>query len=106
MERALEGCTHVFIQNTLNKPPLTPTYKGPFCVLRKHTKYFTINLDSRIDNVSIDQIKAAHFIQPVSDPTPVNQPQPDVNEECDVTPAITFPCPPATQRTETNGLLK
>ena len=98
MERALEGCIHVFIQNTPNKPPLAPTYNGPFRVLRKHTKYFTIDLVSRIDNVSIDRIKAAHLIQPVSDLTPTNQPQPDVNEECDVTPVITFPCPPATPR--------
>ena len=79
MERALEGCTHVFIQNTPNKPPLDPTYNGPFRVLRKHTKYFTVELVSRIDNISIDRIKAAHSIQPVSDPTPANQPQPYVN---------------------------
>ena len=70
MEKALEGCTHVFIQNTPNKPPLALTYNGPFRVLRKHTKYFTVDLVSRIDNVSIDRIKAAHLIQPASDPTP------------------------------------
>ena len=73
MERVLEGCTHVFMQNTPNKPPLAPTYNGPFRVLRKHTKYFTVDLVSRIDNVSIDRIKAAHLMQPVSDPTPANQ---------------------------------
>ena len=98
MERALEGCTHVFIQNTPNKSPLEPTYNEPFRVLRKHTKYFTVDLVSCIDNVSTDRIKAAHLIQHVSAPIPVNQYQPDVNEECDVTPAITFPCPPATPR--------
>ena len=102
MVRALEGCTHVFIHNIPNKPsitpgqygpPLAPIYNGPFRVLRKHTKCFTVDLVSRIDNFSIDQIKAVHLIQPVSDPT-----QPYVNEECNVTPAITFPCPPATPR--------
>ena len=108
MKKALESCTHVFIQNTPNEPLLAPTYNGPFCVLRKHTKYFTVNLVSRIDNASIARIKAAHLIHPVSDPTPVNQPQPDANEECDVTPAITLPAnlQHRGQRTETNGLLK
>ena len=73
MEKAPEGFTHVFIQNTQLKPPLVPFYNSPFCVLRKHTKYFTAGLVSRINNVNIDQIKAAHLIQPASDPTPVNQ---------------------------------
>ena len=82
MGKALEDYTHVFSQNTPSKPPLVPTYNGPFRVLRKH----------------IDQIKAAHSIQPVSDPTPVNQPQLDTIEECDVTSAITLPWPSTTPR--------
>ena len=77
MEKDLEGYSHVFLQNTPSKPPLASTYNGPFRVLRKH----------------IDQSKAAHSIQPVSDPTPVNQPQLDTIEECDVTSAITLPWP-------------
>ena len=77
MGKDLEDYTHVFSQNTPNKPPLASTSNGPFRVLRKH----------------IDQIKAAHSIQPVSNPTPVNQPQLDTIEECDVTSAITLPWP-------------
>ena len=66
MKKALEGCTQAFIQNTPNKPPLAPTYNGLFGVLQKQTKYITVDLVSRFDNVSIDRVKAAHLIQPLS----------------------------------------
>ena len=98
MEKAPEACTHVFIQNTSKKPPLASAYDGSFRVLRKHIKYFTVDLVSRIDNFSIDRIKAAHLIHPVSDHPSVIRFQPNVTEECDVTPAITLACPSTTPR--------
>ena len=82
MGKPLEDYTHVFSQNTPSKSPLVPTYNGPFRVLRKH----------------IDQIKAAHSIQLVPNPSPVNQPQLDTIEECHVTSAITLPWPSTTPR--------
>ena len=64
LEKALNDCTHVFIRNPTNKPPLSPSYDGPFRVLSKHDKYYTVDLVTRVDNVSIDRVKAAHLLRP------------------------------------------
>ena len=64
LDKALNDCTHVFIRNPTNKPPLSPSYDGPFRVLSKHDKYYTVDLVTRVDNVSIDRVKAAHLLRP------------------------------------------
>ena len=66
LENSLRDYTHVFIQNAPNRPPLASAYSGPYCVLSKHGKPSTIDLLSRIDNVSIDRIKAANLILPLA----------------------------------------
>ena len=39
---------------------LNPVYNGPYIVLDRTEKYFKIDLNTRVDNVSIDRLKAAH----------------------------------------------
>ena len=60
LDPALDSCTHVFVKNNA-KIGLQPNYKGPFLVLSKNPKYFTIQLANKVDQVSIDRLKAAHF---------------------------------------------
>ena len=38
---------------------LNPVYNGPYIVLDRTEKYFKIDLNTRVDNVSIDRLKAA-----------------------------------------------
>ena len=53
--------THVFVK-VENKKGLMPNYKGPFKVIAKNDKYFTIQLEDKIDTVSIDRLKTAHLM--------------------------------------------
>ena len=52
----------MFIKVDATKSPLQRSYKGPFKVLRKHNKFFTLYLLTRIDNVCIDRLKAAQLL--------------------------------------------
>ena len=42
-------------------------YKGPFRVVSKHAKFFTLDLGNRIDTVSVDRLKAANLLENVTD---------------------------------------
>ncbi|XP_011406350.1 PREDICTED: sulfated surface glycoprotein 185-like [Amphimedon queenslandica] len=50
--------THVVVRRDSVKRPLQCPYDGPYKVLNK---YFTIDLQGKHDNVSIDQLKPAYF---------------------------------------------
>ena len=43
------------------------TYKGPFRVVSKHAKFFTLDLGNRIDTVSVDRLKAANLLENLTD---------------------------------------
>ena len=42
VHKDLTDCTHVFVRNNAKKPPLQPTYNGPFKVVDRKTRYFVI----------------------------------------------------------------
>ena len=52
--------THVFVRNDA-KHGLQPYYRGPYKVIERHDKYYSIQLDGRVDKVSVDRLKTAHL---------------------------------------------
>ena len=75
----LSDCTHVFVRNDKVKKPLQPPYTGPFKVLKRDKKHFTLQLQDRTDTVSLDRLKPAHLdiskspsSQTTSTPSPVS----------------------------------
>jgi cleavage and polyadenylation specificity factor subunit 1 len=60
MDPKLETATHVFVRIDAVRTPLQAPYQGPFQILEKRAKFFKININGRIDNVSVDRLKAAH----------------------------------------------
>ena len=67
VHKDLTNCTHVFVRNDAKKPPLQPTYIGPFKVVDRKSRHFVIaRNDGRTDTVSIDRLKPAYSI-PSSD---------------------------------------
>lgn len=58
----LNKCSHVFIRNDAYRKPLTPTYDGPYRVLNRRNKNFTIQLKNRTANISIDRLKPAFLL--------------------------------------------
>ena len=59
---ALEKTAHVFIRTDAVRPPLVRPYTGPFKVLSKEAKYFTVLKNGKPDKISIDRLKPA-FLQ-------------------------------------------
>ena len=53
--------THVCVRVDSHRSPLQPIYQGPYKVLAKFSKYFKLDMQHGINNVSIDRIKTAHL---------------------------------------------
>ncbi|GFY60474.1 gag-Pol polyprotein [Trichonephila inaurata madagascariensis] len=58
---ALKTCSHVFVRVEGLKPSLTP-YQGPFEVLSRTDKHFTIKINDRTSTISIDRFKPAFLL--------------------------------------------
>ncbi|KFM67913.1 Gag-Pol polyprotein, partial [Stegodyphus mimosarum] len=63
---ALETSSHVFVRNDAIKPTLTPSYDGPFKVVKRTPKHFTIICNGKQSVIGIDRLKPAFLMQ---DPT-------------------------------------
>ena len=77
-ESALDACTRVWVRNNAPDHSLSPLYKGPFEVVARYNKYFTIDCGGRLDNVSIDCLKVFHELSspPSSAPLLPSPPSP------------------------------
>lgn len=68
--KGLDECEFVFLQRGL-KSVLNSPYEGPFKVVSKGNKTFTIDYNGRSEVVSIDRLKPAHLDPLVDIPTPI-----------------------------------
>ena len=62
---SLSTCTHVFVRRDAVKTPLQPPYDGPYRVLDRQHKFYTLETRGKRDTVSVDRLKPAYL-----DPTP------------------------------------
>ena len=53
--------SHVFVRHDAVKKPLQQLYDGPYKVLKRNAKFFTLDRNGRSDTVSIDRLKPAHL---------------------------------------------
>ena len=58
----LNKCRHVFIRNDATHSFLQPTYNGPFLVLDKNPKYFSVLRNTKEYAVSIDRLKVGNLL--------------------------------------------
>ena len=61
VSRSLAASSHVFVRRDSVKKPLQSPYDGPFKVVSRTQKYYVLDLNGRIDTVSIDRLKPAHL---------------------------------------------
>ena len=59
VHKGLKDCTHAFIRTDAVRKPLQAPYEGPFEILEKTDKYFSINVKGTTKNISIDRLKPA-----------------------------------------------
>lgn len=70
---ALSDCSHVFVRNDKIRPSLTPPYEGPFEIVARTDKYYTLMCNNKATNVSIDRLKPTFFSE-ADDSEPSGQP--------------------------------
>ena len=63
----LATATHVLVRHDAVRNPLQPPYNGPFPVVERTNKHFTVALNGRNDTISIDRLKPAHLDSEHSD---------------------------------------
>lgn len=68
----LNKCDFVFIRQDAVRKPLTPSYPGPFRVLARHNKFYTVQLPSGRSNILIDRLKPA-YIEQSTEPNQTSQ---------------------------------
>ena len=81
--QSLEKTTHVFIRTDAVRAPLVRPYTGPYKVLSKEAKYFTVLKNGKPDNITIDRLKPAFLGQNenmTSDVIEDREKAPDSNE--------------------------
>ncbi|XP_014788106.1 uncharacterized protein K02A2.6 [Octopus bimaculoides] len=57
----IDKWTHVFVRDDSVKGPLVSPYKGPFRVQSRTPKNFSLDINGRVETVSVDKLKRAHF---------------------------------------------
>ena len=63
VHKDLNQCTHVFVRHDAIKPPLQPTYDGPFKVIDCKERHFVVELNPKWqDTISIDCLKPAYSV--------------------------------------------
>ena len=57
----LKTCTHVFLRHDAVKKPLQKPYDGPYKVIKRQDKHFTLDVKGSHTVVSIDRLKPAYL---------------------------------------------
>lgn len=63
----IASCTHVFLRNDAVLKPLQRPYNGPYFVIRRNDKTFTIKINNTEKVVSIDRVKPARILSNTDD---------------------------------------
>ena len=90
----LSTCTHVFIWHDAVKKPLHQLYDGPFKVLKRSDKHFTLQVKGKDSIVSIDQLKPAFLDEQVDDTLMTPQ---SIDKSITLPPAASSPPPQVTR---------
>ena len=68
VSQGLDSCSYVFLRVDSVRRPLQQPYEGPFKVLSRTRKTFTLDVNGTSQTVAVDIIKPAYLIQHVSSP--------------------------------------
>ena len=55
----LHSATHVYVRHDGHKPPFTRPYEGPFRLGRRLDKHFTLDINGKLKEVTVDRLKPA-----------------------------------------------
>lgn len=81
----LQSASRVFVRRDAVRKALQPPYDGPFPVLNRNTKCFTLDIKGKPQTVSLDRLKSAHVDNTFActpaqtapaQPNPLSEPEP------------------------------
>ncbi|XP_071506124.1 uncharacterized protein, partial [Diadema antillarum] len=56
----LHTCSYVFVRVDRVRKPLQQPYDGPYKVLRRNVRHYTLEINGKKEQVSVDRLKVAH----------------------------------------------
>ena len=62
---ALRTAKFVFVREDASKPSLSPLYRGPYLVIERRSKFFRLQIGTKVDSVSLDRLKPVLSDSPV-----------------------------------------
>ncbi|BES97872.1 multicellular organismal development [Nesidiocoris tenuis] len=68
VHKDLSTSTHAFVRIDRVKKPLEPAYDGPFKILARQEKFFTLLIKQKEVNISLDRLKPAFLLTLPEDP--------------------------------------
>jgi len=76
ISQALETCTHILVRHYAVKRPLQQPYDGPYKVLQRAEKFYTLDIKGKPNTVSLDCLKPAYLdsTHQISPPQPTQPP--------------------------------
>ena len=101
IDSSLPTATHVFVRHDAVRKPLQQPYDGPYTVLDRSDKFYTLDLKGRRDTVSIDRLKPAFIEVP---PTPKAAAQPSTQSTPPSTASSVTPTTPPRTSPPTHSL--
>ena len=73
----LHTCAHVFVRHDAIRKPLQAPYDGPYEVVTRNKKHFTVNIKGHKEVISVDRLKPAYLDLTIADAMSTsNPPQP------------------------------
>ena len=72
--------SHVYVKFN-NRTGLQPNYRGPYKVLKRSDKYYTIQLGNRTDTVTIDRLKSAYLIDEAPEEAEIDKNNWDISND-------------------------
>ncbi|KFM75845.1 hypothetical protein X975_12526, partial [Stegodyphus mimosarum] len=72
VHKDLDSCIQVFIRVDRIKKPLEPAYEGPFPVLDRQEKYFSLSIKGKPVKISVDRLKPAYTLNTETVPADSN----------------------------------
>ena len=93
----LSSATHVYVRHDGVKKPLQQPYDGPYKVLKRNNKHFTVEIRGKRNTISLDRLKPAHLDLPptlseslqAATPVSTQQPPESPNKPPEPNPATT-----------------
>ena len=73
---SLKSSKFVFVCEDASKPSLAPLYCGPYLVVERRSKFFRLQIGTRIDSVSVDRLKPVFSDSPITPAAPPLQGRP------------------------------